>query len=266
MNFQNYSTAVKISTVRNYDKSFGKIFSSVFLLAGKTSRNDVDPNLKPNDQAKDFLGENGGKITSLGGEGILGHGGDASFTSLTLANDVFIDRATDTLTDQIPTYYDQTKTRGVAQVTNGGIYIRDFNNNMRIKMNSSDGFVGYDQYGLETFKVDIDGFSSLSMNQFVRGYNEDGIFLGSTKIAPILNVLSVSSPGGGATSIAPSTGSKFFFKSNTFFSQSLEIGDTVRFTNGASVMYGFIKTFYTNFPNYMEVQITRISGTGSHSS
>lgn len=267
MEFQNYSTSIKISTVRNYDKSFGKIFSNIFLLAGKTSRNDVNTKAADNEATKGIVEAKENQLGQLGGGANVGSGSNGVFDSLELSNNTFIALGTNTLTNQIPAYYDQTKTRGVAQITNGGIYVRDFSNNMRIKINSSEGFVGLDKFGAETFRVDLDGFSSISMNQFTRGFNEDGIFLGSTKTDPIPEVLTVSSPGSAdAISVAPSTGDKFFFKSGVFFSQSLKIGDLVRFTNDNSVMYGFIKTFYTSSPNHIEVKVTKVIGTTAYAS
>jgi hypothetical protein len=208
MNFQDYSTSVKISTVRNYDKSFGRIFSNVFLLGNKTSKNEVLPLQKPTERAKEFLNDNSKNISDLGGSSIVVGAGvpndSLQFDNMNIGSS-FVDTATDTLTTTPPDYYseEEIEARGTAQITNGGLYIKDSEGEVRIKMNALEGLIGYktDQgTTTESFKIDLDGNAtfagelqaasgtfgnvsiidngSLSLNQTTPGFEANGIFIG----------------------------------------------------------------------------------------
>lgn len=165
MNFQDYSTSVKISTVRNYDKSFGRIFSNVFLLGNKTSKNEVLPLQKPTERAKEFLNDNSKNISDLSGSsvvvGVGGSNNSLQFDNMDIASS-FVDTATDTLTTTPPLYYTEQEiaARGTAQITNGGLYIKDAEGEVRIKMNALEGLVGFKTdkgVTTESFKIDLEG-------------------------------------------------------------------------------------------------------------
>jgi hypothetical protein len=166
ISFQSYQTSIKISTVRNYDKSFGKIFSNIFLLSNKTSKNDVVPRLNEQKQTTNTVNKNQGVLDALGEDNSdfsIGYGSsdNEGIKENIVFNEAqfninYVDLELDGLTGDVPDYYPEG-TRGSALMSNGGIYLKDAEGEVRVKMNGSEGFVGYDLDNNETFKIDLEG-------------------------------------------------------------------------------------------------------------
>lgn len=189
IDFQNYSTSIVISTVKDYDRSFGRLFANTFLLGQKTSQNDLLPNIPLIERTEEFervydatFGEaTAGQINvsvnqkepyqDIVTKRIIKSPGtkiEASTPKSSQEIEVsteewkskYINLEQNTLTDIKPPYYAQAKNKGKAKVSNGGLIIKDDSDIVRIKINATDGFVGYKtESGVttESFKIDLNG-------------------------------------------------------------------------------------------------------------
>jgi hypothetical protein len=174
IDFQNYKTSLKIATTRNYDRSFGKYFANVYNLLQGTYKNIIVPTKKDNQNSSEFVNQNGeilegtiqndeGTIGSLTGDGESN--GTQNSPSAIVFGEVFIDPRIEQLTSrppviQIPgggvfSLYGEVSP-GTATLTNGGLYIKDENDNLRVKLTARDGLVA------EKFRIDLDGNATFS--------------------------------------------------------------------------------------------------------
>jgi len=169
IDFQNYKTALKIATTINYDRSFGKYFANVYSLLQGTYKNIIVPTKNPNKNAAEFVNQNGEVIeTTIDGSdaNIGSNTGDGESNNTEnnpgaiLFGEVFIDPRVDQLVSRPPVIqipgggvfplYGEVSP-GTAKLTNGGLYIKDENDNLRVKLTARDGLVA------EQFRIDLDG-------------------------------------------------------------------------------------------------------------
>ena len=174
IDFQNYATALKIATTKNYDKRFGKYFANVYTLLQNTFQNIIKPTQKSNEGAVVFIKDKKSLIESnlSGGPVNIGSStgdGESNNTqnqpSMLALGTVVIDPLTEQLVTTVPPelfpIYGNS-TIGTAKITNGGFYIKDKDDNLRVALNAKDGFIGYKQNSEtgdteETFKIDLNG-------------------------------------------------------------------------------------------------------------
>lgn len=179
IDFQNYATALKIATTKNYDKRFGKYFANVYTLLQNTFQNIIKPTQKPNEGAVVFIEDKKDLIESnlSGGPVNIGSStgdGESNNTqnqpSILALGTVVINPLTEQLVttpppELFPIYGNLII--GTAKITNGGFYIKDQNDNLRVALNAKDGFIGYKQNSEtgdteETFKIDLNGNATFS--------------------------------------------------------------------------------------------------------
>ena len=179
IDFQNYATALKIATTKNYDKRFGKYFANVYTLLQNTFQNIIKPTQKPNKGAVVFIKDKKDLIESnlSGGPVNIGSStgdGESNNTqnqpSMLALGTVVINPLTEQLVttappELFPIYGNSTI--GTAKITNGGFYIKDKDDNLRVALNAKDGFIGYKQNSEtgdteETFKIDLNGNATFS--------------------------------------------------------------------------------------------------------
>lgn len=191
IDFQNYSTSITISTIDRYDKSFGKMFANTMLQAEETEKNNVAPFENQNNEAGKIIAGGTGKVIKqiTDGSGTYNEFGEvrnvflqerlqtpdkffAQFeeekvvTSGQKLTAKYIDIASGSLTETKPPYYIEEK--GAAEITNGSVLVKDSNEQIRIKLSASEGFVAYkteiDGSLTESVKIDLDGNATFAGN------------------------------------------------------------------------------------------------------
>jgi len=202
IDFQNYSMSLVISTVNNYDKSFGKIFSDIRKLSITTWEQEVQPTIKNTRAVIDIYSDTEKQLEALSNNTptVIGVGtADSGVinTNKVIASNQFVDLATDRLTPDRPVYYPETASTR-AEIGNGGFAIKGENKKSIIKMSGESGIQAYNTNDEEVFGVDLDGSvrgnnveltnGSLSIGQTTRDFDEDGIFLGFFNDAPVLSI------------------------------------------------------------------------------
>jgi cytoskeletal protein CcmA (bactofilin family) len=191
IDFQNYKTALKIATTRNYDRRFGKYFADLYGSFQTTYRNTIVTTKKNNEKSFNFITLNEKPLvdsitndnTTIGdatGDG-LSNGNERSPNSLVFG-EVYIHPVTEILVSEPFVNQDSEGNdfsiygdiaRGSVKLTNGGIYIKDENNNLRVKLTSRDGLVA------QQFKIDLEGNATFAGNLQAAG----GTFSGDLSAA-----------------------------------------------------------------------------------
>jgi hypothetical protein len=191
IDFQNYKTALKIATTRNYDRRFGKYFADLYGSFQTTYRNTIVTTKKNNEKSFNFVTLNEKPLvdsitndnTTIGdatGDG-LSNGNERSPNSLVFG-EVYIHPVTEILVSEPFVNQDSEGNdfsiygdiaRGSVKLTNGGIYIKDENNNLRVKLTSRDGLVA------QQFKIDLEGNATFAGNLQAAG----GTFSGDLSAA-----------------------------------------------------------------------------------
>jgi hypothetical protein len=174
IDFQNYRTALKIATTKNYDRRFGKYFANVYNLLQNTYKNIIVPTEKPNQQSFDFVNKNELIITQTidGSDVAVGKttgDGESNNTKnrpgAIIFADVYIDAATDQLVTVPPTVdipgggtfrIYGGNVPGNAKLSNGGLYITDQFDFLRVSLTGRDGLFA------QKFRIDLDGNATFS--------------------------------------------------------------------------------------------------------
>jgi hypothetical protein len=173
INFQSYGMGIVIATARNYDKTFGKFFADVYKLLTVSVMNEQRPNQSKVRKAitfeEDFADIVNGQTD--GSEQIIGSKpqDDPSQTknrpNRVTFNEIFIDPRIDDMVSTPPTWPDdnngtfelyQGTVPGYVTLASGGIYIKDQNDNLRIKMTARDGLVA------QQFQINLQGDATFS--------------------------------------------------------------------------------------------------------
>jgi hypothetical protein len=173
IDFQNYKMGLTIATVQNYDKSFGKYFSNIFKLLTTNVLNEQRPRQSAVNSAVELEEVYGDVIEeqTSGGPQMIGSSTveDPTETENNPAsievNEVYIDPRTQRLVSRPPSWSNGSGgtfslygdvVPGSAKLTSGGLYIKDENDVLRVKLTARDGLVA------EKFKIDLDGNATFS--------------------------------------------------------------------------------------------------------
>lgn len=173
IDFQNYKMGLTISTVQNYDKSFGKYFSNVFKLLTTNVYNEQRPNESGVNDASEFTEVYSEDLTQKVNSKpqTIGYNTNDEPEETNTSpdqinfNEVFIDPRIERLVSRPPSWSDGSGgtfnlygdiAPGTATLTSGGLYIKDENDNLRVKLTARDGLVA------EQFSIDLDGNATFS--------------------------------------------------------------------------------------------------------
>jgi hypothetical protein len=169
IDFQNYKTGLKIATTKNYDRRFGKYFADLYNSFQNTNKNTIIPNINDNEKSAEFVNNNGGFLelkingsdSNIGDETGDGESNNTENNPSALRfGEVYIDPRVDQLVSRPPVIQIPgggvfplygPLAPGTATLTNGGLYIKDENDNLRVKLTARDGLVA------EKFRIDLDG-------------------------------------------------------------------------------------------------------------
>ena len=168
IDFQNYKMGLTISTVQNYDKSFGKYFSNVFKLLTTNVYNEqrpkegkIDSTIETDEKyGEDIARRSSGKSQTVGYNTNDEPTETQTNPNEITVNETFIDPTIERLVTTPPSWSDGSGgtfnlygdiALGTAKFTSGGLYIKDENDNLRVKLTARDGLVA------EQFSIDLDG-------------------------------------------------------------------------------------------------------------
>jgi hypothetical protein len=196
IDFQNYATGLTIATTKNYDRTFGKYFSDVYNLLYETVENIVTPTSTATNNVVNYVENNQDALNIVTDPENQNVGFDTegesnnseNFPNAIVSTEAYIDPRIGRLVSRPPVIsiigggtfllYGPISP-GTAKLTNGGLYIKDENDNLRVKLTARDGLVA------EQFQIDLDGNATFGGKLTAGATLSDGTTTIASKITQI---------------------------------------------------------------------------------